>query len=193
MALIGAQPLAFWLERQESRFYQSFVALTLVGASVVLATPLHVSPEHFPALRKFIPYIQASGDCRDEVVMVEGGQPFGSFSDYSELIRFYTGRQVRLADCQTVNLAAQRREVKWILIAGKNYTSCLDDSVRKNFSKELVDGDQVLLARPGMIGSADVAKIDLTPLNRDLTAVRDCEAAPLENDSYHSYGGAVVK
>lgn len=168
MALIAAQPLAYWLEKREDVFYRGFMIVTMLGATVILVTPIQLAPESFPSLRRFIPYIQASGDGRDEVVMVEGGQPYGHFSDYANLIRFYTGRMAKLADCQTVNLAAQRREVKWILISGKNYSSCLDDSVRRNFPKEIVDGDQHLLARPGMISSGDGGKTDLTPLNQDL-------------------------
>jgi hypothetical protein len=133
-------------------------------------------------------YIQSSGDCQDEVIMVEGGQPYGKFHDYRNLIHFYTGRRTQLADCQTVNLEAQKRQVKWILIAGKNYVNCLDDSVRRAFSKELIDGDQVLLARPSMLPGGDNGKIDLTALNRDLKAVTDCQAPELKNDHYHSYG-----
>jgi 4-amino-4-deoxy-L-arabinose transferase-like glycosyltransferase len=169
MALIAAQPLTYWLEKKESDFYRGFMVLTMLGATAILVSPIQLAPESFPALRRFIPYIQAAGgDEHDEVVMVEGGQPYGHFNDYANLIRFYTGKTTKLADCQTVNLAAQRREVKWILIFGKNYSSCLDDSVRRSFSKEIIDGDQHLLARPGMISSGDGGKTDLTPLNQDL-------------------------
>jgi hypothetical protein len=188
LALIAAQPLVFWIEKREHLFYRAFAVVTLLGSAFLLATPVQLAPESFPALRKFIPYIQSGGDCRDQVVIVEGGQPHGHFNDFSNLIRFYTGRAVALADCQTVNLAAQKREVKWILIAGKNYSSCLDDSVRRAFSRELVDGDQVLLTRPGMISGGDSGgKLDLTPLNRDLKAVQDCQVSPLMNDRFHSF------
>lgn len=86
-----------------------------------------------------------------------------------------------------MNLLAQDHRLKWILIAGKNYPACLDDSVRKNFPKVVIDGDQVLLARPEMIVSED-GKFDLTPLNRDLKAVTDCKPIELKNDRYHSFG-----
>lgn len=168
MSLIAAQPLAYWLEKREAAFNRGLAIFTMLGATLVLVTPIQLAPESFQSLRRFLPYIQLGGDDRDEVVMVEGGQPYGHFNDYANLIRFYTGRTTKLADCQTVNLAAQRREVKWILIFGKNYASCLDDSVRRTFSKEIVDGDQHLLARPGMIASGDGGKTDLTPLNQDL-------------------------
>ena len=187
LALIAAQPLAFLLERHERGFYQVFTAFTMLGATIILVTPIQTAPESFPALRKFNSFIQARGDCHDKVVMVEGGQPYGNYLDYANLIHFYTNRRTEIADCQTVNLLAQTREVKWILIFGKNYPQCLDDSVRREFPKTLVDGDQVLLARPDMI-SSEGSKFDLTPLNRDLKAATDCKPAPLPVDRYHSYG-----
>lgn len=73
MALIAAQPLAFLLERRERGFFRGFTVFTMLGATLILITPINPSPESFPALRRFIPYIQARGDCRDKIAMVEGG------------------------------------------------------------------------------------------------------------------------
>lgn len=184
MALVAAQPLAFWLERVESSFYRGLMAFTLMGATFILVTRTEPSPESFPALRKFMSVIQSHGDCRDKVLMVEGGWPYGTYLDYGNLLHFYTGRPTAQADCQTVNLLAQNREVKWILIAGKNYTDCLDQGVRGSFSKTFLDGNQALLVRSGVIDS-DGSKIDLTDFNRDLKAVTDCKPAPLPRDRYH--------
>lgn len=184
MALISAQPLAFWLERYESAFYKGFMAFTLMGATLILVTRIEPSPESFPALRKYMSVIQSHGDCKDKVLMVEGGWPYGTYLDYSNLLHFYTGRKTAQADCQSVNLLSQNREVKWILIAGKNYTDCLDDGVRGSFPKVFMDGNQAMLVRAGML-EGDGSKIDLTDFNRDLKAVTDCRPAPLPKDRYH--------
>ena len=186
LALVAAQPLAFWFEKRERKVYRVFTIITLLGLTYLLATPINPSPESFPSLRRFMAYIESRGDCRDKVVMVEGGQPYGTYLDYSNLLHFYTGRRTEKADCQTMNLLAQSREVKWILLAGKNFPACVDDSVRKAFSKVLTDGDQILLARTEMVEGGD-GRIDLTPLNRELKAVVDCVPPPLLNDNYHSY------
>lgn len=185
LALIGAQPLCLWVEKHASGFYRSFTLVALLAATIILCSPINPSPESFPALRRFMAIIQSFGDCRDQVLFVNGYQPYAEFDDYQHLIHFYTGREAVETDCQGLPAAATDPQVKWIIVSGRNYPACLSSEVDKRFPFRAIDGNQVLLGQYGMTQGND--SVDLTPLSRELKAAVDCRPAPLPHDRYHAY------
>lgn len=186
LALIGAQPLCLWVERHASGFYRAFTLVALLVSTVILCSPINPSPESFPALRRFMAIIQSFGDCHDQVLFVNGYQPYAEFDDYQHLIHFYTGRDALEADCQGLEAATADPRIKWIILSGRNYPACLTGEISRRFPYRIIDGNQALLGQYGL--TREGSAVDLTPLSRELKAAVDCRPAPLPRDRYHGSG-----
>lgn len=187
LALLAAHAPAFWLERHAERFYRGFSVFVLALVTFLLATPVETAPESFPALRKFMALIQAHGACEDRVVIVNGGQPYGTFQDYSSLIHFYTGRHAVGTECVGLVQAASDPRAGWIVVSGANFRACVSEELRREFPAVWEYRGQFLLSRrvpaPASGGPAQVH--DLSFLGRELKAATDCKAAPLPSNRYH--------
>jgi 4-amino-4-deoxy-L-arabinose transferase-like glycosyltransferase len=181
MALIAAVPLSARLEKwKEPIFRYTPVAVLLIG-TVLLASPIRLAPESFPAFRKFATVIQSYGSCQDRVLFVEGGQPYGEQKDYGNLIAFYTGRHMVVAPCEGASEAALGENVAWVIVSKEG---CLNESARKRFPLSIRYGNQWLLTR--LVPAADIT--DWTVLARELKAPEDCQPAPLVSDRYEQFG-----
>ena len=183
LSIMAAIPLAQFSERFREKIYAGFFATVLVLTGFLLCTPISLSPESFPAFKRFAAYIQSYGSCADQVLYVAGAHPYGGFEDYQQLIRFYTGRQALEASCAQASARANQASVKWVLLEYSDRERCLTREVRARFPKTILFGNQVLL-------SAEIpatSELDLTPLLRELRAATDCHAAPLPRDRYSAY------
>jgi len=183
MALIAAEPLGMVVRYFEEKFYQGLLVVSLLLITFLLCAPIPLSPESFPAIKKFTALIQSYGDCKDTVLFVEGGQPYGNYGDYKPEIEFYTGRQTILAECGKLSDKIEQTHAAWIMLTRDSLENCVRPEVREKFSRSFQLGNQFLLSR--VVPASEV--IDLTPLERELRAQVDCKAAPLPNDRYHSY------
>jgi hypothetical protein len=180
-ALISAWPLARFAEKRRLGLYQFTIILSLVLMAFLLNTPVPLAPEMFPALKRFNAIIQTHKDCRQSVLMITGNQPYGSESDYGAEVGFYTSRGIVRSTCeeaQKVNFESH----PFVLVAGDHFNQCIPDIVKKQYSRIYKYGNQYLLTR---FPKEDV--IDLTPLERELNAVRDCAPETMKHDIYHAY------
>ena len=180
-ALIAAEPLALVLGYVEEFFYQALLVGSLLGVTFLLCYPISLSPESFPAVKRFSALIQSYGKCSDHVLVLEGGEPYGNFDDYKPELEFYTGRKVESVTCE--NVSARAVDAPWLILTRFSLENCLDQDAHASFSSSFQLGSQFLLSRLIPV----TQKVDLTPLERELRAPLDCQAAPLPKDRYHSY------
>jgi hypothetical protein len=181
LCLLAAQPLVGALQRFETTVYRGLAAATLVLATFLVCTPVEPSPESFPALRKFVPYIQGEGSCADRVLFVRGAHPYAGDGDYEHLVAFYTGRKLLSFDCTEAGAASRDPAVRWILVSGPELRGCLGAEARAGFGRVYRYRDEYLLGR----GPAPARAVtDLTPLGRELLAVTDCRAPELPQNRY---------
>lgn len=183
LALLTTDGLRGWIEARRQGIAVFLIGSAMILPAFLLAMPVELSPEMFPALRRFDALIQSYGSCGDKVLFVEGQQPYGSFSDYSVEIGFYANRRAVNAGCADANAAVARENPAWILVAGSNLRDCLDERVRHAYPVRYRFGNQYLLS--SVIPLRDA--LDLTPLARSLRAPLDCAPVPLPQDRYHRY------
>jgi 4-amino-4-deoxy-L-arabinose transferase-like glycosyltransferase len=183
LSIIAARPGAVLLARFETALSTTLLTTALAIAVLLLCSPVSLSPESFPALKRFMAIIQSSGDCSERVLFVEGGEPYGSAKDYRNLIGFYTGRHLDDTECPAASDAASKAETAWVLISKENAEKCLSPAVRSAFPASYSYGSQLLLSRRSRAGET----LDLSPLGRELKAATDCRPAPLPSDRYQGF------
>ncbi len=180
LALLCVDPLAGFLERKKIAVYSALIALGLAVPSFLLAVPVPLGPENFPALRKFEPFIQSYGTAADRVFFVDGGQKFGGDLDHLYELQFYTGRSILQGDCKTSDELILRHRPEWVFGSGANLSLCLKESTRALYPVSYRYGGQHLLSR---IIPRDQAT-DLTPLRLELKAPLDGVPVALPHDPY---------
>lgn len=187
LALISAYSLSDWISgipRREQRFYAGLSLITPAFLAFLLTWPLSFGPEAFVALHRFIPFIQTHGSCEDVIALVPGGEPVGSDLDYSLHLSFYTGRTTQSVSCEQLSpmLEAPSRPA-WIILDDENLKRCLTPGARSHYPTALRVGTQYLLT--AKLATSPV--MDLTPLELEGQAVRDCQAPPYPHDLWHRY------
>jgi len=172
----------------EKKFYLIFSACVAVLLSFLLCTPTPLGPEAFVALKRFIPYIQAYGECENEVMLIPGGEPVGSSLDYSLALKFYTGRKIWIEGCETASPSIQKKTPEWIILSKENFQRCLSPQDRALYPFQLLMGQQILLSHLFKSPATDPSQpFDLTPLERELKPVIDCKPQSHPRDLYHRY------
>jgi hypothetical protein len=184
LALLCVDSIANFLERKKVVVYSSFVGLGIFIPALLLATPIPLGPENFPALRKFEPIIQNYGSASDQILFIDGEQPYGGKLDSIYELAFYTGRSVIQGACTTAEDQVHALNPEWIVVSGSNWSQCLKERTRSNYPVQYRYGRQYLLSR--IIPKE--AETDLTPLRRELRAPLDGVPAPLPKDSYFLEG-----
>jgi 4-amino-4-deoxy-L-arabinose transferase-like glycosyltransferase len=184
LALLCVDSIANFLERKKIMVYTSFVGLGVFIPVFLLATPIPLGPENFPALRKFEPFIQAYGSSSDQILFIEGEQPYGGKLDSIYELTFYTGRRVLQGTCESAEDQIKTQNPEWIVVSGANFKLCLKESTRSKYPAQYRYGRQYLLSR--IIPKE--AETDLTPLRRELRAPLDGSPSPLPTDSYFLEG-----
>jgi hypothetical protein len=118
-ALLAVFASSFWkglISRRGSRvFMAGFPAFVLLAAILLVCTPLRLSPESYPALRKWMAIIQGEGLVTEPVFVVEPGLPYANGGDYSHLIEFYTARRAHRKNCSTLKEVLPCRQGCWVL------------------------------------------------------------------------------
>lgn len=180
--LLTVECIREWLEKRQDCFAIAVISIGLVIPPFLLATPVELAPEMFPALRRFNPIIQSYGTCRDYVLFINGQQPYGGPTDYQLELRFYTNRQVMIANCEESKVTIPEMSPQWIMISGSNLEKCIPEEMSKAYPVRYQFGNQYLLSR--IIAPSQAT--DLTPLMRDLQAPSDCEATPIPKSRYFS-------
>ena len=183
LALLCVVPIASWIESHARRISFGLLVLGLLVPSVLVATPIALSPEMFPALKRFDAIIQSYGSCTDTVLYVEGNQPYGSSGDYSAEVIFYTNRKFRAAECADVNGAIGSIAPAWILVSGDHLERCLSPQNTARYPVKFRFGNQWLLSR---VMTQDQAT-DLTVLERELKAPLQCDPVEFPKNRYHRY------
>lgn len=169
-----------WIEKKSDKILIGITSLGMVLPTLLMILPIELSPEMFPALRKFEAIIQSYGTCQDPILFIEGGQPYGGAGDYKAEIGFYTNRQWLVSNCDQAKNTIREKNPKWILLSQSSYQNCLADVERSKYKTIYKYGHQLLLT------SIDIprAVFDLTPLSRELQAPLGCEAAPISKNRY---------
>jgi hypothetical protein len=152
---------------------------------IALTTPLAFGPEMFPALKKFTPFIQSSGSCSDQVLFIPGGQPYASGNEYWIETTFYTGRITFESPCFEANQRASDPAVKWIIASNENSEKCLSKEMQARFRYRMKFGNLQLLSTYPLATHQGIW--DLTPLERELKPVIDCQSEEFPHDRYHAY------
>jgi hypothetical protein len=158
--------------------------LALPVLLVILPVPL--TAEQFPALRKFIPFIQTYSGPGDRVMYINHTQPYGNDGDAYPEIAFYTGLTFTSSSCEAAALKVTRTHPEWILTSGKTAGECLSAKLLANYRFRLKAGNQFLLSNRTP-GSRPDEAFDLTPLYRELGVSVDHEAPPLPATQFHRY------
>ncbi|NDG83594.1 MAG: phospholipid carrier-dependent glycosyltransferase [Proteobacteria bacterium] len=180
LALLCVTPFTSWLERKKTAVYSTFIGLGILVPALLLATPIPLGPENFPALRKFEAIIQSYGSAQDQILYIDGLQPYGGHLDSIYELSFYTGRRVIQGSCKTAEESVMKQNPSWIVVSGVHLTECLSDKARAAFPVEYRFGQQFLLSR---IIPRDSAT-DLTPLWRELRAPLDGKSQDYPRDPY---------
>ena len=169
------------LDRHSERIRNGFLLLGVGIPAILVCFPLALGPESFPALRKFHPFIQSYGTCKDHVLFVDGGQPFGTALDSIYELSFYTGRNILQArDCEEAIRLIESRSPEWVVLTSRDLGGCLTDRILTRYPSRIRFADQHLLSR--IIPEKD--RSDLTPLHRELKPPRNCVPAPEPRNLY---------
>jgi len=183
LAMIASYSIISWIEKHEQGFYRSITGFALALLTFLLITPTHLAPEAFVALKRFVPFVQTHGSCDDRILLVPGGEPVGSALDYRLYLNFYTGRTVLEADCSIAGNAIREQNPEWVILSHEHYQKCLGAAEKARYPRKLLMGAQVLLS--SRLPATEM--VDLTPLELELKAVRDCKPAPYPRDLWHRY------
>jgi hypothetical protein len=189
LALLSAHGLGDWIAssaRREERFYAGLSVVTPAFLAFLLVWPVSFGPEAFVALRRFVPYIQTHGSCDDVVALVPGGEPVGSELDYKLYLGFYTGRTIESVACEQISQRVlSAAPPTWLVVDDEHLKRCVTPEARARYSTRLLVGTQYLLT--SLIRPVAGLTLDLTPLELDRQAVRDCQAPPYPQDRWHRY------
>lgn len=184
LALISAYSLRDLASRHEEKLYAGVAALSLLLLAALLVFPIHLGPEAFIALKRFMPLIQKHGDCDDVIALIPGGEPAGGDLDYRLVLNFYTSHPTQTLDCHAL---AEKIDAgyppPWLILAQDNLEPCLPAARRARYSAAYLSGNQYLFTT--RIAHSDVT--DLTPMELELSAVTDCRAKPYPKDIWHKY------
>ena len=183
LCLLATHAFVPAVQKWSTGLYRNFIAFALPLMALVLTAPIQFGPEMFPSLKRFNALIQTYGTCKDEVLVINGGQPYANPGEYSIEVRFYTGRNVMWDECGKASELAKAPNTGWIIISDENYANCLTSEVKTLFPTKVKFGNQLLLSRVMPMGDV----FDLTPLERELKAALNCKPAPLPQDRYHRY------
>jgi hypothetical protein len=184
LALLIAGSGRSWLEKHIVGFETALIGGAIALGAVLVSTPIGLAPEMFPALKRFNAIIQSYGTCDDRVVFIDGGQPYGSYGDYSAEITFYTNRKFLGASCSEANALLEKENPAWIIVSRDHFSGCIAEKIRALYPSRFSMGNELLLSR--VMNTKDVtAAVDLMVLERELKVAADCTPAPLPNDSYH--------
>ena len=151
---------------------------------VILPVPL--TAEQFPALRKFIPFIQTYATPSDRVLYINHTQPYGNDGDAYPEIAFYTGLTFTGSSCEGAPRKAGEVKPEWIITSGKSAGECLSIETLKAYPVRLKAGNQFLLSNRMPSARPDGA-FDLTPLYRELGVTLDRDPPALPATPFHKY------
>jgi hypothetical protein len=184
LALISAYSLHKVATKHRERLFAGTTVLATVLMAALLVFPIHLGPEAFGALRRFMPYIQTHGSCDDVVALIPGGEPAGSAQDYSLVLNFYTSRPVEVLNCETLRQRIHSGSPPpWVILGHENLEACFPVAARAAYPTALLSGSQYLFTT--RIPRSAIA--DLTPLDLEQAAVTDCKAPPYPRDMWHKY------
>jgi hypothetical protein len=198
LALLTVDCIQPWVVRHQLGFMKSMMIIGMLLPTFLVAMPVELAPEMFPALSLFEAVIQSHGTCRDRVAYIDGNQPYGSFVDYDVEIGFYTNRPFLKAQCSEASMLIDQHAPEWVIVSGENRKNCIREEQRRRYPTTYRFGNQYLLSRQE--GSQEFQKlsgnhsedlssteIDLTFLARKLSAPLDCTAVPLPKNRYYRY------
>jgi hypothetical protein len=185
LALLCLDPLESWINRYSNRIHQVMIGFGLIVPVFLLANPIELGPENFPALRRFSAIIQSYGNCDHSVLFVEGGQPFGTELNSLFTLKFYTQRKLLEATCQNANQILTENSPEWVIVTDPNDKNCLQEKFMAHYPIHYRVGNQLLFALEKMIPQDRAG--DLTPLDRELKPVLDCRSVPLKKTPYTPY------
>jgi hypothetical protein len=183
LALLASFSVCQILKSYERQFYATISGGVPVLMSFLLCSPTSFGPESFVALRRFAPLIQSYGKC--SILLIPGGEPLGSAHENKLMLNFYTGRTVSVEGCESVGVALRRQSPTWMILSHDNYDRCLTTEEQNSFRTRFAYGNLYLLTN--LIPGAGTGKIDLTPLERELLPIVDCQAQEYPRDRYHRY------
>ncbi len=182
LALISAYAVHEIAARNEAKVYLATCTFAPLLMAALLIFPISMGPEAFVALKKFMPLIQAHGDCDDVIGVVPGGEPIGSALDYELVLNFYTSHPVEVMECKQLRqkLEAKRPPV-WLIVAEENLEPCLPPQDREVYRSILRVGHQYLFT----IQDLNRGVFDLTPLELELRPTQDCRSPAYPKDLWH--------
>jgi hypothetical protein len=170
LALMAAVPLESWIKKSWPRWQGGVWGAALLAALVAGVTPIPFAPEFYPGLKRFAPYIQATGTCGDEIAWVGGGEPWGGTANSVFWLNFMTGRRVHTVSCEELTQRAQAPHLSWVILTDQNLEHCKKIGALQHHSKWVRFGNQQLHFRNG---SAPLEG-DLTPLLQEGKAAPPC-------------------
>ncbi len=166
------------------------IDLFLIPAGLLLPLALVVFPvsltaEQFPAIRKFMPFIQTHSKPGDRVMYVNHVQPYGNDGDTYVEIAFYTNRGFTSASCDGAAGKVAEVRPEWIITSGTAPGDCLTPALLGRYPFRVRAGNQFLLSSRDI--PAENGVFDLTPLYLELNATVDDEPPPLPKNQFHRY------
>ncbi len=191
LAILAAESVAGWCERNESLFYAGLNSVVVAAAAVLVTSPISLGPEPFVAMKRFVPFISTTGTCDDTIAILQGGEPVGSELDYRVYLGFYTGRTVEVYGCADLKSRSESGHLpRWVILSHENWLNCVAEDSRAKFPFKLRVGTQLLLGsqeQPIPDAAHSKGVVDLTPLELEGKAVTDCKAPPYPRDMWHRY------
>lgn len=181
LALLCLEGIHQWLHHRSVQVMSAIMGLGIFLPTLLVATPIELGPENFPAFRRFEPIIQQYGTCSDRVLFIEGGQPFGGPLDNIYELSFYTGRKILQADCKTAFDVVKAHAPEWITMTDETRVNCLTESLLKPYKTQYRFGRQWLVSK--IIPKE--SELDLTAFARELKPVQPgCVVVPYSNNPY---------
>ncbi len=180
LALVCVDPLRNWLEKRYLGVTSFMIGAGLFVPALLVATPISLGPENFPALRRFHPIIQNYGTVQDRILFVDGEQPWGGDLDSMYELSFYTSRKILQGNCEESRRLLDAEKPEWVVVSGKNFHDCFSVDQLKQYPVQYKFGRQHLLSK--IIPEKDA--LDLTPLARELKPLRKGVVAEYPRDPY---------
>jgi 4-amino-4-deoxy-L-arabinose transferase-like glycosyltransferase len=167
-----------WLDR-------FLIPLVAVVPLILVVFPISLTAESYPALRKFMPFIQAYSKPQDRVLFVDHLQPYRSGGDYYVEVVFYTNRRYLTAMCRDASERVRTLKPEWVITSGIMASDCIQLSLLANYPFRLKAGNQFLLSRNDVARTEGV--MDLTPLYLELKATVDEVPPSLPRNQFYRY------
>lgn len=181
LALLSAYGFQNVALKHSQKLQVGLISFSLLCSTFLLTTPVSLGPEKLPALASFTPYIQSEGNCDDQVLLIRGLEPYGGDINFMYYINFYTGKKVLPVFCPETKSALQDPSVRWILVSGEHFETCLDEQTKTRFKTQLLYGNQYLLSQYSFNVKG---AFNLTPLERMRKAPIDCQKVPISSNPY---------